>query len=152
MMRRLMTIVIMLLMLSSCYYFNQVVDDIKESTEMSERSKKNGSGAITNEKYKDGVKEAVKDILKRPLNKNESFKEIKLIIPLNTSINQKQGNIVDLRTGYGIPITFGEGRTCNEKKIGNNTYYGILYNEKIPGVEELAQKIIKVNGFVNTCK
>ena len=150
--RRLMTIVIMLLMLSSCYYFNQVVDDIKESTEMSERSKKNGSGAITNEKYKDGVKEAVKDILKRPLNKNESFKEIKLIIPLNTSINQKQGNIVDLRTGYGIPITFGEGRTCNEKKIGNNTYYGILYNEKIPGVEELAQKIIKVNGFVNTCK
>ena len=152
MMRRLMTIVIMLLMLSSCYYFNQVVDDIKESTEMSERSKKNGSGAITNEKYKDGVKEAVKDILKRPLNKNESFKEIKLIIPLNTSINQKQGNIVDLRTGYGIPITFGEGRTCNEKKIGNNTYYGILYNEKIPGVEELAQKIIKANGFVNTCE
>ena len=152
MIRRLMTIGMMLLMLSSCYYFNQVVDDIKESTEMSERSKKNGSGAITNEKYKDGVKEAVKDILKRPLNKNESFKEIKLIIPLNTSINQKQGNIVDLRTGYGIPITFGEGRTCNEKKIGNNTYYGILYNEKIPGVEELAQKIIKVNGFVNTCK
>ena len=150
--RRLMTIVIMLLMLSSCYYFNQVVDDIKESTEMSERSKKNGSGAITNEKYKDGVKEAVKDILKRPVNKNESFKEIKLIIPLNTSINQKQGNIVDLRTGYGIPITFGEGRTSNEKKIGNNTYYGILYNEKIPGVEELAQKIIKANGFVNTCK
>ena len=147
-----MTIGIMLLMLSSCYYFNQVVDDIKESAEMSERSKKNGSGAITNEKYKDGVKEAVKDILKRPLNKNESFKEIKLIIPLNTSINQKQGNIVDLRTGYGIPITFGEGRTCNEKKIGNNTYYGILYNEKIPGVEELAQKIIKVNGFVNTCE
>ena len=151
-MRRLMTIGIMLPMLSSCYYFNQVVDDIKESAEMSERSKKNGSGAVTNEKHKDGVKEAVKDILKRPLNKNESFKEIKLIIPLNTSINQKQGNIVDLRTGYGIPITFGEGRTCNEKKIGNNTYYGILYNEKIPGVEELAQKIIKVNGFVNTCK
>ena len=152
MMRRLITIGIMLLILSSCYYFNQVVDDIKESAEMSERSKKNGSGAIINEKYKDGVKEAVKDILKRPLNKNESFKEIKLIIPLNTSINQKQGNIVDLRTGYGIPITFGEGRTCNEKKIGNNTYYGILYNEKIPGVEELAQKIIKANGFVNTCK
>ena len=152
MMRRLMTMGIMLLMLSSCYYFNQVVDDIKESTEMSERSKKNGSGAITNEKYKDGVKEAVKDILKRPLNKNESFKEIKLIIPLNTSINQKQGNIVDLRTGYGIPITFGEGRTCNEKKIGNNTYYGILYNEKIPGIEELAQKIIKANGFTYTCK
>ena len=39
-----------------------------------------------------------------------------------------------------------------KKKIGNNTYYGILYNEKIPGVEELAQKIIKANGFVNTCK
>ena len=147
-----MTMGIMLLMLSSCYYFNQVVDDIKDSNAMERGRKKDGGGAITNEKYKDGVKEAVKDILKRPLNKNESFKEIKLIIPLNTSINQKQGNIVDLRTGYGIPITFGEGRTCNEKKIGNNTYYGVLYNEKIPGVEELAQKIIKANGFVNTCK
>ena len=38
------------------------------------------------------------------------------------------------------------------KKIGNNTYYGILYNEKIPGVEELAQKIIKENGFTKGCK
>jgi len=152
MMRRLITIGIMLLILSSCYYFNQVVDDIKESAEMSERSKKNGSGAITNEKYKDGVKEAVKDILKRPLNKNESFKEIKLIIPLNTSINQKQGNIVDLRTGYGIPIGIFNYRSCIEKKLEGDNYYGLSYNEKIPGVEELAQKIIKANGFVNTCK
>jgi len=152
MMRRLMTIGIMLLMLSSCYYFNQVVDDIKESTEMSERSKKNGSGAITNEKHKDGVKEAVKDILKRPLNKNESFKEIKLIIPLNTSINQKPGSLVDLKTGYGIPIGIFNYRSCIEKKLEGDNYYGLSYNEKIPGVEELAQKIIKANGFVNTCK
>ena len=154
MIRRLMTIG-MLLILTSCYYFNQVVDDIKESTEMSERSKKNGSGAITNEKYKDGVKEAVKDILKRPVNKNESFKEIKLIIPLNTSINQKQGNIVDLRTGYGIPIIFGRTSRCSDvfyrKKISSNNYLNLSYDDN-PLTNEIAQKIIKANGFVNTCK
>ena len=128
------------------------MDDIKDESRTTETRKKNGGGAIDNEKYKDGVKEAMKDILKRPMNKKEEMEGIKLIIPESTSINTKLGNIVDTKTGYGIPITFGEGRTCNEKKIGTNTYYGILYNEKIPGVEELAQKIIKVNDFVNTCK
>ena len=40
MMRRLMTIVTMLLMLSSCYYFNQVVDDIKDESRTTKTRKK----------------------------------------------------------------------------------------------------------------
>ena len=155
MMRRLMTMGIMLLMLSSCYYFNQVVDDIKESTEMSERSKKNGSGAITNEKYKDGVKEAMKDILKRPMNKKEEMEGIKLIIPESTSINTKLGNIVDTKTGYGIPIIFSKTSRCSDvfyrKKISSNNYLNLSYDNN-PLTNEIAQKIIKANGFVNTCK
>ena len=104
----------MLLMLSSCYYFNQVVDDIKDESRTTETRKKNGGGAIDNEKYKDGVKEAMKDILKRPMNKKEEMEGIKLIIPESTSINTKLGNIVDTKTGYGIPIIFGRTSRCSD--------------------------------------
>ena len=52
MMRRLMTMGIMLLMLSSCYYFNQVVDDIKESNIMTRARKKDGGNAYQNDKYR----------------------------------------------------------------------------------------------------
>ena len=150
MMRRLMTMGIMLMMLSSCYYFNQVVDDIKESNVATRTSKKDGGGAYKNDKYKEGVYKAINDIVKRPLNKTTKFKEISIVIPENTEI--KTGSLVDLKTGYGIPIGIFNYRSCIEKKLEGDNYYGLSYNEKIPGVEELAQKIIKANGFVNTCK
>ena len=149
-MRRLMTIGIMLLMLSSCYYFNQVVDDIRDSNAMERGRKKDGGWAYKNDKYKEGVYKAIDDIVKRPLNKTTKFKEISIIIPKDTEI--KTGSLVDLKTGYGIPIGIFNYRSCIEKKIKGDNYYGLSYNEKIPGVEELAQKIIKANGFVNTCK
>ena len=66
--------------------------------------------------------------------------------------HKKTGSLVDLKTGYGIPIGIFNYRSCIEKKLEGDNYYGLSYNEKIPGVEELAQKIIKANGFVNTCK
>ena len=144
--RRLMTIVIMLLMLSSCYYFNQVVDDIKESNKISKTRRKDGDNAY----QKEGVYKAINDIVKRPLNKTTKFKEISIVIPEDTEI--KTGSLVDLKTGYGIPIGIFNYRSCIEKKLEGDNYYGLSYNEKIPGVEELAQKIIKANGFVNTCK
>ena len=86
MMRRLMTIGMMLLMLSSCYYFNQVVDDIRESNAMERSRKKDGGGAYENDKYKEGVYKAINDIVKRPLNKTTKFKEISIVIPEDTEI------------------------------------------------------------------
>ena len=151
MMRRLMRMGIMLLMLSSCYYFNQVVDDIKEGNMVSSSLKKDGSSAYRNGKNKEEVYKAIIDISKRPINKKVQFEGSEIIIPEKTYIHDKDGNIVDLKTGYGIPINFNAYGACTQKKIKDKNY-GILYNEKIPGVEELAQKIIKANGFVNTCK
>jgi len=151
MMRRLMTIGMLLLMLSSCYYFDQVVDDIKEGNMVSSSLKKDGSSAYRNEKNKEEVYKAIIDISKRPINKKVQFEGSEIIIPEKTYIHDKDGNIVDLKTGYGIPINFNAYGACTQKKIKDKNY-GILYNEKIPGVEELAQKIIKANGFVNTCK
>ena len=151
MMRRLMTMGMLLLMLSSCYYFDQVVDDIKEGNMVSSSLKKDGSSAYRNEKNKEEVYKAIIDISKRPINKKVQFEGSEIIIPEKTYIHDKDGNIVDLKTGYGIPINFNAYGACTQKKIKDKNY-GILYNEKIPGVEELAQKIIKANGFVNTCK
>ena len=119
---------------------------------MTRARKKDGGNAYQNDKYKEGTYEAIKDVSKRTVNKKVQFEGTELIIPENTYINDKSGNMVDLKTGYGLPITFLNKSACTKKKVRENVYYGILYNEKIPGVEELAQKIIKVNGFVNTCK
>ena len=40
MIRRLMTIGMLLLILTSCYYFNQVVDDIKDESRTTKTRKK----------------------------------------------------------------------------------------------------------------
>ena len=147
MMRRLMTMGIMLLMLSSCYYFNQVVDDIKESNVATRTSKKDGGGAYKNDKYKEGVYKAIDDIVKRPVNKKVQFKGIELIIPENTEINSELRTLLDLKTGYGLPIGFSATSGCAEKVVE-----GKVYSLWFSGVKEIGKKIEKANGFVNTCK
>ena len=149
MMRRLMTILIMLLMLSSCYYFNQVVDDTKESNKISKTRRKDGDNAYQNDKYKEGVYKAINDIVKRPLNKTTKFKEISIVIPEDTEI--KTGSLVDLKTGYGLPISFSNEGECLKKTIKGKVY-GLSYNDYISGVNEIGKKIEKVNGFTYTCK
>ena len=151
MMRRLMTIVIMLLMLSSCYYFNQVVDDIKESNTMARGQKKDRGGAYENDKYKEGVYKAIDDIVKRPVNKKVQFEGIELIIPENTAINNDTWTLMDLKTGYGLPIGFSNEGECLKKTIKGKVY-SLWYNKVMSGVNEIGKKIEKVNGFTYTCK
>ena len=151
MMRRLMTIGMLLLMLSSCYYFNQVVDDIKESNVATRTSKKDGGGAYKNDKYKEGVYKAIDDIAKRPVNKKVQFEGIELIIPENTEINSELRTLLDLKTGYGLPIGFSVTSGCVEKTVKGKVY-SLWYNDYISGVKEIGKKIEKANGFTYTCK
>ena len=151
MMRRLMTIGMMLLMLSSCYYFNQVVDDIRESNAMERSRKKDGGGAYENDKYKEGVYKAIDDIVKRPVNKKIQFEGTELIIPENTVINPDSWTLMDLKTGYGLPISFSTQGLCLNKTVKGKVY-SLWYNDYISGVKEIGKKIEKANGFVNTCK
>lgn len=151
MMRRLMTIVIMLLMLSSCYYFNQVVDDIRDSNAMERGRKKDGGGAYENDKYKEGVYKAIDDIVKRPVNKKVQFEGIELIIPENTAINNDTWTLLDLKTGYGLPIGFSTISGCVKKTVKGKVY-SLWYNDYISGVKEIGKKIEKANGFIYTCK
>ena len=151
MIRRLMTIGMMLLMLSSCYYFNQVVDDIRDSNAMERGRKKDGGGAYENDKYKEGVYKAIDDIVKRPVNKKVQFEGIELIIPENTAINNDTWTLLDLKTGYGLPIGFSTISGCVKKTVKGKVY-SLWYNKVMSGVNEIGKKIEKANGFTYTCK
>ena len=159
---------IMLIMLglifSSCdliYYGKIAVYENKYRSEL-ERSaregmKKDGPGAINNEKYTEGVKEAIQDVMKRPVNKRVEFGETILLIPENTRLNSKHGNVVDEKTGYGIAILFKTDDGCTPetfytKKVRSNLYIVLGYNYKDKGLDAIGQKIIKANDFTKNCK
>ena len=158
-------ILIMLgLIFSSCdliYYGKIAVYENKYRSEL-ERSaregmKKDGPGAINNEKYTEGVKEAIQDVMKRPVNKRVEFEGITFIIPENTRINPKHRNIVDEKTGYGIALAIKRDNGCTPgvfytKKIKNDKYIFLYYNDMNKDLDAIAQKIIKANGFSKNCK
>ena len=160
MIKRMIILIVMGLTLSSCQLFTEAIKDNIHRYEMEqetkERHKKNGGGAISVDKYKEGVEATIKDILKRPINKRIQFEETVLLIPENTELNKKVGNIVDMKTGYGIPIyIINDGEHCSQlafTKRVNGKYYKISYLENNIEISKIDQKIIKANGFTNTCK
>ena len=126
---------------------------MKEEKYANSLKEKEAGGA--EEKDKKIVEGVIKDILKRPINKHVQFGEITLLIPENTRLNTKVGNIVDEKTGYGIPIYFiRAGKHCSElafnKKRGNENYR-LSYLENNMNVSKIAQKIIRANGFTKSC-
>ena len=144
------------LTLSSCQLFTEAIKDnmyrVERARERKELSKKDGPGAIMTDEYKEGVQIATQDIMKRPINKKVQFEGATFIIPENTRINSKHGNIVDEKTGYGIAITFTLSSYCISKKV-NNIKYSLFYNSKHnANVAEIAKEIMRVNGFKDNCK
>ena len=84
------------LILSSCdlIYYGKIA--VYENTYRAERersaregTKKDGPGAINNEKYTEGVKGAIQDVMKRPVNKRVEYERTTLLIPESTRINPK---------------------------------------------------------------
>jgi len=158
MIKRMIILIVMGLTLSSCDFIHYGKIAIKENTRRIEMErekksvmKKDGPAAIDVDEYKEGVEEAIQDILKRPINKKVEFKGITLIIPEGTRINPKHGNIVDEKTGYGIFISFSINSHCISKKV-NNKKYSFFFDKNDANVARIAKEIIKVNGFEDTCK
>ena len=124
--------------------------------EKKELSKKDAPGAIVVDEYKEGVERATQDILKRPINKKVQFEGATFIIPENTRLNPKHGNIVDEKTGYGIAILFEIKDYCTKvfyrKKVRNDKYILLYYNNEDKNLNVIGQKIIKANSLTNTCK
>ena len=151
------------LMLSSCdfiYYGKIAIQDnirrIEMERETREARKKDAYAAAGNPKYEAGVELAIRDIMKRPVNKKIEFEGVTLLIPENTRINPKHGNIVDEKTGYGIAIMFKVKEYCTEvfyrKKVRDDKYILLYYNNMDKDLDVIAQKIIKANSLTNTCK
>ncbi len=160
MIKKMIILIIMGLTLSSCQLFTEAIKDnmyrVERARERKELSKKDGPGAIVVDKYKEDVERVIQDIMKRPINKKVEFGETTLLIPENTRLNPKHGNIVDEKTGYGIAVIFYIEDYCTEvfyrKKIEENKYIMLFYNHRDKSLDTVAQKIIKANGFTKTCK
>ena len=157
-MKRIVMLIVLGLIFSSCDFIHYGKIAIKENTrriemEREEKSvmKKDGPAAIDVDKYKEGVEEVIKDISKRPINKKVEFKGTTLIIPEGTRINPKHGNIVDEKTGYGIFISFSINPHCISKKV-NNREYGFFFDKNDTSISKIAKEIMRVNGFKDTCK
>ena len=163
MLKKGIVLIMLGLIFSSCdliYYGKIAVYENKYRSEL-ERSaregmKKDGPGAINNEKYTEGVKEAIQDVMKRPVNKKIEFEGLTFIIPENTRLNLKHGNIVDEKTGYGIAIMFKTETYCAKvfyrKKVRDDKYIVLYYNHRNKDLDIIGQKIIRANGLTNTCK
>ena len=158
MIKRMIILIVMGLTLSSCdfiHYGKIAIQDNIRRIEMEREKKsvmkKDGPAAIDVDEYKEGVEEAIKDILKRPINKKVEFKGTTLIIPEGTRINPKHGNIVDEKTGYGIFISFSINSHCISKKV-NNKKYSFFFDKNDANVARIAKEIMRVNGFEDTCK
>ncbi|WP_339071270.1 hypothetical protein LH374_03620 [Fusobacterium animalis] len=163
MLKRVIMVIMLGLIFSSCdfiYYGKIAIQDniaqIERERERKELSKKDGPGAIVVDEYKEGVERATQDIMKRPINKKVQFEGATFIIPENTRLNPKHGNIVDEKTGYGIAITFEITERCSSvyyrKKIKEGLYCKIYYNGINSELNIISKKIIETNGFTNTCK
>ncbi len=102
------------------------------------------------------MKGAIQDVMKRPVNKRVEYEGTTLLIPENTRINLKHRNIVDEKTGYGIAILFYTEDYCTEvfyrKKVRDDKYILLFYNRRNKNLNVIGQKIIKANGFTNTCR
>ena len=160
MIKRMIILIVMGLTLSSCQLFTEAIKDninrVKRERETREVRKKDAYASAGNPEYEAGVELAIQDIKKRPVNKKVEFGGITLLIPENTRLNPKHGNIVDEKTGYGIAILFEIEDYCTDvfyrKKISSDKYILIYYNNMDKDFDTIAQKIIKTNGFTKTCK
>ncbi len=158
MLKRVVMLIVLGLIFSSCdfiHYGKIAIQDNIRRIEMEREKKsvmkKDGPAAIDVDEYKEGVEEAIKDVLKRPINKKVEFKGTTLIIPEGTRINPKHGNIVDEKTGYGIFISFSINSHCISKKV-NNKKYSFFFDKNDANVARIAKEIMRVNGFEDTCK
>ena len=163
MLKRIVMLIVLGLIFSSCdfiYYAKIAVYENKyraeSERETREATKKDGPGAISKDEYKEDVERVIQDIKKRPINKKVEFGETTLLIPENTRLNPKHGNIVDEKTGYGIAIMFKKDNSCTKvfytKKVRGDLYILLYYNDMNRDLDAIAQKVIKANGFTKTCK
>jgi len=137
MIKKMIILIVMGLIFSSCQLFTEAIKDniyrVELARERKEARKKDAYASAGNPEYEAGVELVIQDIKKRPVNKKVQFEGATFIIPENTRLNPKHGNIVDEKTGYGIFISFS-------------------INSHYTNISKIAKEIMRINGFKDTCK
>ena len=162
MIKRMIILTVIGLIFSSCQEIAIIkysIDDAKQQAEIrkitSPYYEKEGGWAYQANKE---VLDIVKEVLKRPINKVIQFDGIKIMLPENTRLNLKTEAIVDIKTGYGLPVciyirdycdTYSDARS--KKRLAGGYYY-ICYFSENKDTKALFEKISKINGFTNGCK
>jgi len=128
MLKRIVMLIVLGLIFSSCDFIHYgkiaIQDNIarrEREREREELRKKDGPSAIVVDEYKEDIERVIQDILKRPVNKKIEFEGVTLLIPENTRLNPKHGNIVDEKTGYGIALAIKRDNGCTS---------GVFYTKK----------------------
>ena len=158
MLKRVVMLIVLGLIFSSCdfiHYGKIAIQDniarIERERERESVAQKDGPAAIDEGKYKEDVERVIQDVMKRPVNKRVEFEGTTLLIPENTRLNLKHGNIVDEKTGYGIFISFSINSHCISKKV-NNREYSFFFDKHDTNISKIAKEIMRINGFKDTCK
>ena len=164
MIKKMIILIVMGLILSSCQLFTEAIKDninrVEQERERKEARKKDAYASAGNPEYEAGVELAIQDIKKRPVNKKVQFEGTTFIIPEGTRINSKIGTIVDIKTGYGLPISIyikdycdplSDDKVTSKKRLAGGYYY-INYLSQNKDTKLLFEKISKANGFTKGCQ
>ena len=110
MIKKIVLLLILPLILNSCEIIagyavlHTANEGIREMNKTSQSKKSDGEYAIRNKKYKQGVLLALKNTSTREINGKGKIWKIEISIPENAKMYKFNYHLVDLKTGYGLPI------------------------------------------------
>ena len=132
-------------------------EGIREINKTNQSKKSDGEYAIRNKKYKQGVLMALKNTSSREISGKGKIWKIEISIPENTEIKENAKmykfnyHLVDLKTGYGLPIYISINN-CNYGETGKELDFSYdiqnLDEESRKEARNLIEKIKEANSDI----
>lgn len=132
-------------------------EGIREMNKTNQSKKSDGEYAIRNKKYKQGVLMALKNTSSREISGKGKIWKIEISIPENTEIKENAKmykfnyHLVDLKTGYGLPIYISINN-CNYGETGKELDFSYdiqnLDEESRKEARNLIEKIKEANSDI----
>ena len=163
MIKKIVLLLILPLILNSCEIMagyavlHTANEGIREMNKTSQSKKSDGEYAIRNKKYNQGVLLALKNTSTREINGKGKIWKIEISIPENTKIKENAKmykfnyHLVDLKTGYGLPIYISINN-CNYGETGKELDFSYdiqnLDEESRKEARNLIEKIKEANSDI----
>ena len=159
MIKKIVLLLILPLILNSCEIMagyavlHTANEGIREMNKTSQSKKSDGEYAIRNKKYNQGVLLALKNTSTREINGKGKIWKIEISIPENTKIKENAKmykfnyHLVDLKTGYGLPIYISINN-CSYGETGKELDFSYdIQNLDEESRKEARNLIEKINNF-----